>query len=92
MAFGALVSGVSSGPITSSGAVKASPGTLIGYLVCSTSSGTIKAYDNATGTSTAILHDTLTPAAGQFIPCNMAFANGLYLTIGGTISVVAVYV
>ena len=89
MAYGALVSGVPA-VVTSSGAVKATAGTLIGYLVCSTSSGTIIAYDGASASGT-MMHNTLTPAAGTFIPCNMAFATGLYLTIGGTISVSVVY-
>jgi len=87
-----LFSGTSSGPITTSTLIKATSGTLIGYLVTSTSSGTIKAYDSGTAaTSAAILHDTLTPAAGAFIPCYMGFGAGLYLVTGGTISFAAVY-
>lgn len=89
MSFGAVVSGVPK-VVTSSGAVKGVSGTLIGYLVCSTSSGTIIAYDGADASGT-MMHNTLTPAAGTFIRCDMGFATGLYLTIGGTISVAVVY-
>lgn len=92
MGIGNVPAGVSSGPITSSKLVKADQGVLLGYLVTSTSSGTIKAYDSATAaTSSTVLHDTLTPAAGTFIQAPFSFASGLYLVIGGTISVVAVY-
>jgi hypothetical protein len=92
MGIGNIQAGTSSGPITSSKLVKADEGVLLGYLVSSTSSGTIKAYDSATAaTSSIVLHDTLTPAAGTFVPCPVAFSTGLYLVIGGTISVVAVY-
>lgn len=93
MSFGQIDIGVSSGPITSSTLIKASQGVLLGYLITSTSSGTIKAYDSGTAaTTTTILHDTLTPAAGQFLPCKISFSAGLYLVIGGTISFAAVYV
>ncbi len=89
MSFGAVVSGVPK-VVTSTGAVKGVAGTLIGYLVCSTSSGTIVAYDGADANGT-MMHNTLTPAAGTFVPCNMGFATGLWLVIGGTISVSVVY-
>lgn len=92
MGIGNVPSGTSSGPITSSKLVYGDQGVLLGYLVSSTSSGTIKAYDSATAAvSSIVLHDTLTPAAVGFIPVNMAFSTGLYLVIGGTISVAAVY-
>ena len=92
MAFG-IETGVSSGPITSSTLIKSTEGILLGYLVTSTSSGTIKAYDSATAaTSSTVLHDTLTPAAGQFVRFPIGFSAGLYLVIGGTISFAAVYV
>ncbi len=48
MSYGFAV-GQSSGPITSTGNVKATQGILLGYLVTSTSSGTIKAWDGLTG-------------------------------------------
>ena len=92
MAFAPEV-GTSSGPITSSTLIKAGQGVLLGYLVSSTSSGTIKAYDSGTAaTTTTIIHDTLTPAAGTFIRVPVAYAAGLYLVIGGTISFAAIYV
>lgn len=92
MGIGNVPAGTSSGPITSSTLIYADQGVLLGYLVTSTSSGTIKAYDSATAaTSSTVLHDTLTPAAGNFIPAPFAFSKGLYLVIGGTISFAAIY-
>lgn len=78
--------------VTATGNVKASTGVLLGYLVCSTSSGTITAYDSAGTATTTMLHNTLTPAAGQFVRVPIGFATGLYLVIGGTISVAVIYV
>jgi hypothetical protein len=94
MGIGNIQAGTSSGPITSSKAVKADQGVLIGILISSATSGTIKAWDNPTAGSGTVLFDTtaaLTLTAPLYVPVNMAFATGLFLTIGGTISCAAVY-
>jgi hypothetical protein len=63
---------------------------LIGILVSSTTAGTIAVYDS-NGTSTATkLVDTITPAAGQFIPMYLGCSQGHYIVVGGTISATAI--
>ena len=78
--------------VTATGNVKASQGILVGYLVCSSSTLTITAYDSAAATTGTMLHNTLTPAAGTFVRAPISFGAGLYLVIGGTGSVAVVYV
>ena len=93
MAFGAVPAGTSSGPITSSIQVKNTSGILLGILISSGTAGTIKAWDSLTATGTVLFDTTaaITPTAPVYVPVNMAFGTGLFLTIGGTISCVAVY-
>lgn len=76
---------------TASKNVNQIPGqTLIGILVSSTTAGTIAVYDsNATSTATKLV-DTITPAAGQFIPMYLACSQGHYIVVGGTISATAI--
>ena len=81
-----IPAGSSSGPITSSGVLKGAEGQLLGVLVSSTSSGTIKLWDNATAASGTVLIDTFTPAGTGWFPLPFQFKNGCYVTIGGTIS------
>lgn len=79
------------GPITASGLVITGPGRLAGYIVNSSSSGTLKAWDNTTGSS-PVIHDTMALAVGMHMfPKPVRFATGLYLTVGGTISVTPVF-
>ena len=68
--------------LTSSGAVSLVPGTLIGFLVNSTNAGTVVLKDG--GSSGTAVTGTITPAAGAFVPCYMAFATSCYATIGGS--------
>lgn len=76
---------------TASANIKSSEGSLIGFYVNSTSSGTIAFYDDAaTGTTTAIT-GTITPAIGwYFLP--VAFSKGLNAVIGSTLNVTIVWV
>ena len=69
------------------------PGRLVGYIIASTTSGTIKAEDrNGAGASLGTVHGTLTPAAGNSVNCfNAGVVNGLLLTIGGTINATVVW-
>lgn len=75
--------------LTASGAVSAFPGVLIGFFVASTSSGTIVLKDGGSG-GTAVT-GTITPAAGAFYPCYMAFATSCYATIANTLDVTFVF-
>jgi len=70
--------------LSSSGAVSLSAGSLIGFYVNSTSSGTIVIRDGGSG-GTAI-SGTITPSTG--FNCFPAFCpNGCYATLANTINV-----
>ncbi len=68
--------------ITADGIVHTGPGELVGIIVSSHSSGTIKLYDNTAASGTVLL-PTYTYATGsQFIPLfGMRFLNGIYADI-----------
>jgi len=71
--------------LTSSGAVSKSGGTLVGFYVNSTSSGTIVLSLGGTSGGTAI-SGTITPSIG--FHCFPAYCpTGAYATIGGTLDV-----
>lgn len=79
--------------ITSSAQISNTSGVLVGIFISSATSGTIKAWDSLTATGT-VLFDTTAAAtltSPLFVPCNMAFGTGLFITIGGTISCAVVY-
>jgi hypothetical protein len=69
---------------STSQAVKTGEGYLIGVFVASSSSGTIKLWDNTAG-SGAILVNTFSALAGQWYPIPVRFKTGLFITVGGTI-------
>lgn len=72
--------------LTSSGAISACPGALIGFYVGSTSSGTIVLKDGGSG-GTAI-SGTITPAVGYHaFPAEFTSSSGAYATLANTISV-----
>lgn len=91
MAIGNIQCGVSSGPKTSSSLIKTGDGVLLGILVSSSTSGTLKAWDNTEASGTVLFDTTAAITAPTYIPVNVSFATGLFLTIGGTISCAAVY-
>ena len=70
--------------LSSSGAVSATSGTLIGYHVNSTSSGTI-VFKNGGSAGTAV-SGTITPSVG-FNAFPAYFTTSCYATIGGTLDV-----
>lgn len=75
---------------TASGLIKTGYGVLKGMYVNSTSSGTIKLYDN-TAASGTVINNTITPAVGYHALGDVAFTTGLYATIGGTLDVTLHY-
>jgi hypothetical protein len=87
-----LYAGVSSGPKTASGQISANSGTLLGIFVSSSSSLTLKAWDSLTAANTVLFDTTAAITAPAYIPVNMTFSTGLYITIGGSGSFAAVYV
>lgn len=75
--------------LSSSGVVSLASGTLLGFYVASTSSGTIVVRNGGSG-GTAV-SGTITPAAGAFYRFPAYCPDGCYLTIANTISVTAFF-
>ena len=70
--------------LTSTGVVSKVPGTLLGFYVNNTTSGTIVLRDGtASGT---VISGTITPAIG-FHRYPFSFVNGLHATIANTLDV-----
>ena len=71
---------------SASALIATGPGVLVGLVVNSHSSGTVKFWDN-TSAATTVIFNTITLAAGErWIPFFGAkFTTGCYLTVGGTI-------
>ncbi len=76
--------------VTATGAIKATPGRLVGMYVNSTSAGTIKLWDSLTA-SGSVINNTITPAIGFHNLGNVSFNIGLFATITGTIDVTFIY-
>lgn len=76
--------------LTASALVKTGTGILAGFYVNSTSSGTIKLWDNTSAAGT-VINNTITPAIGYHNLGSVAFTTGLYATIGGTLDVTLHY-
>lgn len=70
--------------LSASGVVSAKPGTLIGYLPATSTSGTITLYDNASAASGVKIVDTVPVAAGVFVPIPVGVSNGVYATLANT--------
>lgn len=75
--------------LTSSGTVSIASGSLIGYNVNSTTSGTIVLSNGSTSGGTAVC-GTITPDAGWNTFCAI-FPTGCYATLGGTINVTFIF-
>lgn len=76
--------------LSASGLVKTGAGQLLGIFVASTSSGTIKVWDN-TSAATTILVNTFTPTAPGFYSIPANFTTGLYITLANTIDCTIFY-
>jgi len=78
--------------ITASGLVKTGAGKVVGVVINSHSSGTLRFWDAVTA-ATPTIFNTITLSAGErFIPLyEVSFSIGLYVTIGGTANVTIVY-
>lgn len=77
--------------ITASALVRTGAGILVGMYVNSTSSGTIKFWDQ-TSAAVPVINNTITPAVGYHPLGNAAFATGLYATIANTLDVTLYYI
>jgi hypothetical protein len=69
--------------LSASALVRTGAGQLLGIFVASSSSGTVKLWDNTSAATTVIINTT-SVAAGTFYPVPATFSTGLYVTIGGT--------
>lgn len=69
----------------------AKAGTILGFFVNSTSSGTI-ALSAGTASGGTALTGTITPAAGAWYPLPITEPTGIYCTVGATINVTFVVV
>ena len=70
--------------------VKSGSGRVVGIFVASSSSGTIKLWDN-TSAATTVLVNTFSATAATWYPTPFAFGTGLYITVGGTIDYTVSY-
>lgn len=68
---------------TGSAAIKSSKGNLVGIFVASSTSCTIKLWDN-TSAATTVLVNTFSASAATWYPLPFVFNTGLFLTVGGT--------
>lgn len=89
MSIGNLQVGTAT-PITASALIKTGQGALLGFLCVSSTAGTVTVYDNTSATGNPIL-PTTTLTAGQWLPFPVAFGTGLFIAVGGTLSVVPVW-
>lgn len=78
--------------LTASGLVKTGSGYVMGIIIHSNSSGTIKLWDNTSAAGT-VLDNTMTLGVDErFIPLfGKSFSTGLYVTVGGTADISVVY-
>jgi hypothetical protein len=78
--------------LTASGQVKASGGTLVGVVINSHTSGTLKLWDSLTATGAVICNTITFGASERFIPLyNASGGIGLFATIGGTADITIIY-
>lgn len=64
--------------------VKTGEGHIVGIFVASSSSGTIRVWDN-TSAATTVLVNTFSAVAGTWYPLPFRFKTGCYVDVGGTI-------
>jgi hypothetical protein len=91
VAIGNLATGVPS-QVSASTVIKAAYGSLLSIFCSSSSSGTAAVYNSATAATNNKVVDTFSLTAATNYPINIDCSNGIYIVIGGTASVTAVYV
>jgi hypothetical protein len=70
--------------LTASGVVIGGPGILSGMYVNSTSSGTVKLYNNASAATGDVIFNTITPAIGYHYLGDVQASVGVYASMAGT--------
>lgn len=78
--------------LTASGLVKTGYGSVVGVIINSHTSGTLKLWDNTTGSGT-VINNTISFAVGErYINLfSEGFTTGLFATIGGTADITIVF-
>ncbi len=76
--------------LAASALVKTGEGFMVGIFVASSSSGTIKVWDN-TSAATTVLVNTFSAIAGTWYPIPFRFKTGCYVTLAGTIDCTVSY-
>jgi len=78
--------------LSASASVATGAGEVVGIVINSHTSGTVKLWDNTAGSGTVIC-ETISFAVGErWIPLfGMTFGTGLYATIGGTANITIAY-
>ena len=67
------------------------PGQLLGVFCASSSSGTVKLWDQGSAAAPIIVNTTAV-IGGTWYPMPFSFTTGLYLTVGGTADVTVCFV
>lgn len=81
---GQVYGGTSAKNLSSSSLIKDGSGRVTGIFVASSSSGTLKLWDNTAGSGT-VLVNTFSVVPATWYPLDFAFGKGLYVTVGGTL-------
>lgn len=76
--------------VTADTLLKTGSGDLVGIFVASSTSCTIKLWDNTAGSGT-VLVNTFSASAATWYPLPFRFNTGLYLDVGGTCDVTVSY-
>lgn len=77
--------------LSASALLATGPGVLVGVVINSHSSGTLKFWDSLTAANTVIFNTNTLAAGERWIPLFGAkFSTGCYLTIGGTADVTVI--
>lgn len=79
--------------ITSSSSIKTGTGLVHGFVVSAHTSGTVRLWDNTTGSGTSIIN-TISIPSGPYVftfPEPVQFSTGLFATLGGTIDITIIY-
>lgn len=88
--FATVTGGGSYTNLTADTAVKSGRGNLVGIFVASSTTCTIKLWDNTAGSGT-VLVNTFSAAAATWYPLPFAFDTGLYVDITNTCDVSVSY-
>lgn len=72
--------------MSASALVKTGAGTVFKVTVASSTSGTIKLWDNTSAAGTVML-DTMSVFPGEQYEFSWGFTTGLYITLGGTVNI-----